>query len=157
MKMAGKNQPEFSCFALLQRYVCRALGSSDTGAAMFNLLVSYSELTQTMTNHKWGDFNILEAIAVVNTKGEVYHLGENDHVAAVGSDDWGLSFLEFLPSLPDLLEEFLLTRRKASFKRSSAPSWEEFDEIVHAHFDELLDFVATICWFSATLGHVITL
>lgn len=124
---------------------------------MFNLLVCYSELSQTMSNHKRSDFDILKAISIVDAKGEIYHLGQNDHVTAVGSDNWSLPFLELLPSLPDLFEEFLLARRKPSLKRSPAPRGEEFDEVIHAHLDQLFDFVATICWFSATLRHVITL
>jgi len=71
-------------------------------------------------NHLRDDLDANKVLAVVHTNCQIDHLRKNDHVAAVGLDDDILPLLGLLSGCPELHQELLLSRRKASLEGPSA-------------------------------------
>ncbi len=120
---------------LLQWDVSRALSCSYTRCAVANLAISYSELSNDVANHLRDDFDAMEVFAVMDGDGEVDHLGEDDHVTALCTNDNVIALALSLASLSQFGEQFLLTWREASLESAPSPGWKKFDEGVHVHLD----------------------
>ena len=99
------------------------------------LAVGDSELSQGVSNHLGDDFDAMEVFAVMDGDGEVNHLGEDDHVTALCTNDNVIALSLSLASLSEFGEQFLLAWREASPESAPSPGWKKFDEGVHVHLD----------------------
>ena len=68
---------------LLQRNELRRVSSTDTRTVVLHRSVGNRELSEVVTNHLSLDFNIVEALAIVNTDNRTNHLRNNQHVTEV--------------------------------------------------------------------------
>lgn len=77
---------------LLQGNEAGRVRGTNTRATVLDGLVGDGELSKVMADHFGLDFNLVEGLAVVNTKVGSNKLGDNDHVAQVGLDNLGFVF-----------------------------------------------------------------
>jgi hypothetical protein len=67
-----------------------SLGGTDSGLAVLAGLVGEGELAEVPADHVELDFDVVEALAVVDGDVAAHHFGQDDGVAEVGLDGDGL-------------------------------------------------------------------
>jgi hypothetical protein len=67
-----------------------SLGGTDTGLTVAGGLVGDGELTQVATDHVEFDFDVVEALSVVDGDVVADHLGHHDGISQMGLDGGGL-------------------------------------------------------------------
>ncbi len=70
--------------------MCGSLGGSDTGLTVLARFIGEGELSEVPADHVELDFNVVEALAVVDSHVVADHFGEDDGVAEVSLDGGGL-------------------------------------------------------------------
>lgn len=68
------------------------MSGTNTRTAVLNRLVGNGEFTKVMTNHLGLDFKLVKSFSVVDTNVSTNELRNDDHVAQVGLDNFGLVF-----------------------------------------------------------------
>lgn len=115
---------------------------------MFNDFSGGGELAEVMTDHFGGDGEGEEFLAIVDSKTDIEHFREDDHIAAVGADSgFVLEVLGF--HFTDFFEEADMAGREATEEGAALASGKEADDFIHGKFLKLFGGKAAIGEFSA--------
>ena len=121
-------------------------GSTDTNLTVSNWLVSHGVFGQVVSNHVSLDFNWVPVFSTININDGTAHLWDDNAVSKMSFDTlWLFTLWGVLLGDSELSDKSIVLTAVLLSSESSLLSWvHELENIVVAHFEELVEFVTSV-------------